>query len=136
MTSKFPQCGINKVLYYLIFLTQRPHRAGLLGRLALLRQGPRYVGCHPRTAEILWRQGGRLRGRSWRDLHWRGASSRLLVSVGNLVGVGWRATAGGNDDRLANRGGGSIALAGGGGEERPRRGVVGRGTGCGGAAGR
>lgn len=115
------------------FLTQCPYRARLLGYLALLCPGPRYVSCHPWTAEVLGRQGRRLWD-CWRDLHWRGASSSFLVGVGNLVGVGRRAT--GRKDRLADRGGGSIALARGGGEERPRGGVVGRRTSGGGAAGR
>lgn len=113
-------------------LTQGSYRAGLLGFLALLRPGPWYLGCQPWTAEVLWRQGSRLRGR-WGDMH-RGRAPSFLVGVGNLVGVGCWAT-GGKRDWLTNRGGGPPALARGGGEERPGGGEVGRRTSGGGAAG-
>jgi len=115
-------------------LTQRPDGAGLLGHLALLRPGPRYVGLQPRIAEVLGLRGGGLRDRR-RELHRRGATPGLLVGVGDLVGVRRRA-AGRSRDGLADRGGGPEALAGGGGEDRSWGGVVGRGTSGGGAAGR
>lgn len=117
----------------MFLLTQRAHRAGLHGRLALVRSRPRYVGRHPGTAEVLGRQRWRLGGRR-RGLDRRGASSRLLVGVGDLVGVGRRA-AGRHQDGRAHGGGGPVALAGRGGEEGPRRGVVGRSARGGGAAG-
>lgn len=115
-----------------LYLTQCPYGAGLLGCLGLLRPGPRYVSRHPRTAEILWRQGRGLRG-SRRDLH-RRRPSTCLRNIWNLIGARWR-TSGGNQDGLPDRGGGPVPQAREGGEERPRGGVVGRGTCGGGTAG-